>query len=117
VSVYVTQYDPGTYAADLRRHGGGGFDFRVGRAMFETTALPAGWLAALTAMDEVWVPTHWGREVFLQVRTRMREKPYSDGKELRIVTFGISGGRSLTGPFRDARRFPSTRWYPVPEAR
>jgi hypothetical protein len=26
---------------------------------------------------------------------------------------GISGGRSLTRPFRDARRFPSTRLYPV----
>jgi hypothetical protein len=32
-------------------------------------------------------------------------------------TVGISdfGGRPLfTRPFRDARRFPSTRWYPVP---
>jgi hypothetical protein len=29
---------------------------------------------------------------------------------------GISGGGSLTGPLRDARRFPSTRWYPVPGA-
>ena len=37
-------------------------------------------------------------------------------KKLRIVTLGISGGRSLTGPLRDARRFPSTRWYPVPGA-
>jgi hypothetical protein len=27
-----------------------------------------------------------------------------------------SGGRSLTGPLRDARRFPSARWYPVPGA-
>jgi hypothetical protein len=36
---------------------------------------------------------------------------------LRIVTSGISGGRSLTRPFRDARRFPSTRLYPVPRAR
>jgi hypothetical protein len=35
---------------------------------------------------------------------------------LRIVTVGISGGRSLTRPLRDARRFPSTRWYPVPRA-
>ena len=34
-------------------------------------------------------------------------------KRLRIVTLGISGWRSLTRPFRDARRFPSTRWYPV----
>jgi hypothetical protein len=30
-------------------------------------------------------------------------------KQLRIVTSGISGGRSLTRPFRDARSFPSTR--------
>jgi hypothetical protein len=30
--------------------------------------------------------------------------------KLRIVTLGISGGRSLTRPLRDARRFPSTRW-------
>jgi hypothetical protein len=32
-------------------------------------------------------------------------------KKLRIVTLGISGGRWLTGPLRDARRFPSTRRY------
>ena len=37
-------------------------------------------------------------------------------KKLRIGLLGISGGRSLTRPFRDAHRFPSTRWYPVPEA-
>ena len=30
--------------------------------------------------------------------------------KLRIVTVGVSGGRSLTVPFRDARRFPFTRW-------
>jgi hypothetical protein len=29
--------------------------------------------------------------------------------KLRIETLGISGGRSLTRPLRDARRFPSTR--------
>ena len=38
-------------------------------------------------------------------------------KKLRIVTFGISGWGSIAyGAFRDARRFPSTRWYPVPSA-
>jgi hypothetical protein len=36
--------------------------------------------------------------------------------KLRIVTVGISGRRSLTGPLRDGRRFPSTRVYPVPGA-
>jgi hypothetical protein len=35
-------------------------------------------------------------------------------QKLRIGPFGISGGRWLTPPLRDARRFPSTRWYPVP---
>jgi hypothetical protein len=30
----------------------------------------------------------------------------------RIVTGGVPGGRSLTGPFRDARRFTSTRSTP-----
>jgi hypothetical protein len=34
-------------------------------------------------------------------------------EKLRIVTLGISGGRSLTRPFREARRSPSTRLYPV----
>ena len=34
----------------------------------------------------------------------------------RIVTVGISGGRSLRGRAPDARHFPSTRWYPVPGA-
>jgi hypothetical protein len=37
-------------------------------------------------------------------------------QELRIVTRGVSGGRSLTRPLRDARRFHSTRWYLVPGA-
>jgi hypothetical protein len=30
-------------------------------------------------------------------------------QKLRIVTLGVSGGRSLTRPFRDARRSPSKR--------
>jgi hypothetical protein len=33
--------------------------------------------------------------------------------KLRIELFGISGGRSLTRPFRDARRFLSPELYPV----
>ena len=37
-------------------------------------------------------------------------------QKLRIVTCGISGGRTLTRPLRDARRFHSTRSYPVPRS-
>jgi hypothetical protein len=41
---------------------------------------------------------------FHQVRPAMQQ--------LRIVALVVSGGRSLTRPFRDGRRFPSARWYP-----
>jgi hypothetical protein len=44
------------------------------------------------------------------------EASYSDANVANIVTLGVSGGRSLTRPLRDARRFPSTRRYPVPGA-
>ena len=37
-----------------------------------------------------------------------------DGEFRPIVTIGISEGRMLTRPIRDARRFPSTRWYRAP---
>jgi hypothetical protein len=45
--------------------------------------------------------------------TRVRFEPaartqYSDGKVANRI-LGVSGGRWLTRPFRDARRFPSTR--------
>jgi hypothetical protein len=33
-------------------------------------------------------------------------------KLCEIVILGVPGGRSLPRPLRDARRFPSTRWYP-----
>ena len=35
---------------------------------------------------------------------------YWNPAQVRIVNLGISGGDEPTGPFRDARRFPSTRW-------
>lgn len=41
-----------------------GAAFRVGRTMFETDRLPAGWDERLNAMDEVWVPTAFHRDVF-----------------------------------------------------
>jgi hypothetical protein len=40
-----------------------------------------------------------------QVRSRLPLRGAAM-QSLRIVTVGVSGGRSLTRPFRDARRFP-----------
>jgi len=42
-----------------------GAAYRVGRTMFETDRLPGGWVDRLMALDEVWVPTHWMRQVFM----------------------------------------------------
>jgi hypothetical protein len=39
--------------------------------------------------------------------------PYSDGKRCGK---GFRVGDRSRAPLRDARRFPSTRWYPVPGA-
>jgi hypothetical protein len=46
---------------------------------------------------------------------RNRCETCSDAKVANRNGFRV-GDRSLTRPFRDARRFPSTRWYPVPGA-
>jgi glycosyltransferase involved in cell wall biosynthesis len=41
-------------------HGG----YKIGYTMLEVDGLPAEWVAACNRMDEVWTPSHWGRNVF-----------------------------------------------------
>jgi len=38
----------------------------IGRTMFETDRIPAGWAEACKAMDEIWVPSTLNRETFVQ---------------------------------------------------
>eukprot|EP00743_Colponemidia_sp_Colp-15_P011041 GILK01012258.1.p1 GENE.GILK01012258.1~~GILK01012258.1.p1 ORF type:complete len:450 (+),score=57.67 GILK01012258.1:76-1350(+) len=38
--------------------------YTIGRTMFETDRLPAGWKDRLNAMDEIWVPTEFARRIF-----------------------------------------------------
>ena len=40
--------------------------FNIGRTMFETDRIPDGWVHRLNFMDEIWVPTEFSREIFLQ---------------------------------------------------
>lgn len=42
----------------------GGALVRVGRTMFESDRLPAGWSERLNGMDEVWVPTAFAARIF-----------------------------------------------------
>lgn len=39
---------------------------RVGRTMFETDSIPAGWVEKCNSMDQVWVPSHFNFETFLR---------------------------------------------------
>ncbi|RLN27423.1 hypothetical protein BBJ28_00009862, partial [Nothophytophthora sp. Chile5] len=39
--------------------------YRVGRTMFETDRVPAGWPDRMNKMDEIWVPTKFQEKVFV----------------------------------------------------
>jgi hypothetical protein len=54
-----------------------GAAFTVGRTMFETDRLPQGWAERLAGVDEVWVPTQWMRQVFVDGGV--------DGERVRVV--------------------------------
>jgi hypothetical protein len=77
----------------------------VGLNARRPSAQPTGVAAALGSSD--WAV----RKAAAQVRSALQRM-----QKWRIVTLGASGGRSLTGPLRDDRRFPSTRWLPIPGA-
>lgn len=38
--------------------------YKIGFTMLEVDGLPADWVAACNAMDEVWTPSRWGAETF-----------------------------------------------------
>jgi hypothetical protein len=74
--------------------------------------------ASLTSIQVAWAGAHLlasASDRDSMVRAFAPVLASERGEKLRIVTlFGWE--RSLTGPLRDARRFRSTRWYPVPGA-
>jgi len=44
--------------------------YRIGFTMFESDRLPADWVYQANQMDEIWVPTHFTREIFAQSGVR-----------------------------------------------
>ncbi|GAB9465686.1 hypothetical protein Gpo141_00003085 [Globisporangium polare] len=42
-----------------------GAQFTIGRTMFETDRVPKGWPDRMNAMDEIWVPTRFQEQVFV----------------------------------------------------
>jgi glycosyltransferase involved in cell wall biosynthesis len=72
---------------------------RIGRTTFETDSLPPGWRERCNAMDHVWVPSHFNREMFARAGV--------DEHRLRVMPEGL-----------DTRRFrPQLKPLPIPQRR
>lgn len=73
----------------------------VGRTMFETDRLPAGWAEACNQMDAVWVPTAFNQETFARAGVRP--------EKLRVVPglIELSSYNPLTPPLA----LPGARGY------
>jgi glycosyltransferase involved in cell wall biosynthesis len=70
----------------------------VGRTMFETDGLPAGWVARLNCLDEVWVPSAFNAETFRQAGTTV---------PLHVVPGGVD--TALYRPGRVPLELPGAR--------
>eukprot|EP00116_Pleurobrachia_bachei_P004565 sb/3464827/ len=67
--IVVLQFQPHLYSTILSNYPtiSTSNSYIIGRAMFETDSLPEGWVEALnTLVHEVWVPSHFARDVFLR---------------------------------------------------
>jgi glycosyltransferase involved in cell wall biosynthesis len=58
--------------------------YKVGYTMLEVDGLPADWVAACNAMDEVWTPSAWGARVFAEIGVRV---------PIRVMPLGIDPER------------------------
>ena len=68
-AVAVCHSEPGAWAVPTPRWPTArcpplGVGFAVGRTMFETDRLPAGWPLRLNQLDQLWVPTQFARSIF-----------------------------------------------------
>lgn len=73
---------------------------RIAYAVWETSRIPAAVVRRLRAFDQVWVPTAWGRDVFLRAGL--------ESTRLRVVPEGVDAVRfqpSPRPPARDLFRF------------
>ncbi len=57
---------------------------KIGYTMLEVDGLPADWVLACNRMDEIWVPTHWGRERFAESGVKRPIKVMPLGYDPRI---------------------------------
>ena len=63
-------------------------DVKIGYTMLEVNGLPKEWVRQANEMDEVWVPSHFNVETFINAGVR---------KPIRVMSLGINPG--YFGPF------------------
>lgn len=99
--VHVACYTPADWKGDSifrqRKAEAPGYAAYVGLSMFETDRLPDGWALACNELDEVWVPSQFARERFV-------EGGVEPGK-VQVMPVGI-----------DADRYDPNRVSPLPIA-
>ncbi|MBL8859381.1 MAG: glycosyltransferase family 4 protein [Planctomycetes bacterium] len=61
----------------------------VGRTMFETDRAPTSWIAPLSRLDEIWVPSHWQLEGFARSGI--------ERSKLRVIPGTVDAGRFERG--------------------
>eukprot|EP00494_Astrolonche_serrata_P024544 UN24803 len=75
--------------------------FKVGRTMFETDRIPNGWEGRLNQMDQIWVPTNFIKNIFVEggvekhkirivpepINTDLHKPLNSDGKKGSELTY------------------------------
>lgn len=86
---YVCCYTPADWQGRClfhrRRIEHPGFQAYVGLTMFETDRLPAGWVEACAAFDEIWVPSRFNLESFARAGV--------PADRLQVVPVGIDAAR------------------------
>jgi glycosyltransferase involved in cell wall biosynthesis len=108
-SVVVCHSEPGAWALPRPKYSTTlcpppiGALYKVGRTMFETDRLPEGWAQRLNAMDEVWVPTRFHRDVFARGGVA--------ADKLRVVPEGVDTRRFDPEAVRDEYPLPHSEGY------
>lgn len=90
-----------------------GAAYRIGRTMFETDRIPTGWAARCNAMDEIWVPTPFHRDIFADagvLPAKLRVVPES----VDVDTFDPARVQpyALPGPPADYKFLSVFKWEP-----
>ena len=80
--------------------------YKIGRTMFETDRIPDGWPKRLNAMDEIWVPSEFAREIFFE----------NGVEEDKLVVIGEPVDTNFYSPIMKKQRNNTNFSIPLPSS-